>query len=130
VRELAPPSGELPPQQVRLRAGDVVALAPWAAAAGDRHLVAHPDELERYGAHARDWCVHDLQWLGLWAVMDADGQAVDFDAQLDWLARILAARDYPLGSLADALETLADEIPPGLDDAAAGLRAGARRVRP
>jgi hypothetical protein len=129
VRELAPPSGEMPPQHVRLRAGDVIALAPWAAAAAGRHLAGHPDELERYGVHARDWCEHDLQWLSLWAVMDADGQAVDFDAQLDWLARVLAARDYPLSSLADALEALADEIAPGLEDAAARLRAGARRVR-
>jgi hypothetical protein len=129
MKRVAAPSGEMPPQQVRLRAGDLIELGPWAAAAAGRHLAAHPDELERYGVHAHDWCAHDLQWLGLWAVMDADGQAVDFDAQLDWLARVLEARDYPSSSLADALEILADEIAPGLDDAAARLRAGAQRVR-
>lgn len=130
MKELAPPSGQLPPQQVALRTGEVVELAGWATRAAGRHLAAHPEELERYGVHAADWCAHDLQWLGMWAVMDADGQAVDFPAQLDWLACVLAAREYPLSSLADALETLADETLQGLDDAAAALRAGAERVRP
>ena len=105
-------------------------LAPPAAKAGDRHLAAHPAELERYGPHARDWCAKDLQWLLLWAVMDADGQGIDFDAHLDWLARVLAARGYPMASLADALVTLADEIAPTLAPAAVKLRAGAGRVRP
>jgi hypothetical protein len=130
VKQLAPPSGQLPPQQVALRTGGGVELAAWAARAAGRHLNAHPEELERYGVHLADWCTHDLQWLGMWAVLDADGQPVDFPAQLDWLARVLAARDYPLSSLADALETLADETPQGLDDAAAALRAGAERLRP
>lgn len=130
MKELAAPSGQLPPQQVALRTGEVVELAAWAARAAGRHLAAHPEELERYGVHVADWCAHDLQWLGMWAVLDADGQAVDFAAQLDWLVRVLVAREYPLSSLADALETLAEEIPRALDEAAAALRAGAERVRP
>src|SRR6185295_16796218 len=65
VREVAPPSGQLPPSTVRLRSGEEVALPPFAEAASDAHLAAHPDELERYGEHARAWCVHDLQWLAL-----------------------------------------------------------------
>lgn len=129
MKDLAPPSGQMPPQQIRLKAGDAIELAPWATAAADHHLSEHPEELERYGVHARDWCVHDLQWLAMWAVKDADGQGVDFAAELGWLARVLEARNYPLSSLADALETLADEAASGLDDAVAGLRAGARRVR-
>ncbi len=130
MREIAAPTGYRPPQHVTLRAGDVIAPGPWAASAADRHLAAHPEELERYGVHARDWCVHDLQWLCLWAIMDVDGQALEFDAQLDWLARLLAARGYPLGSLADALDSLAEELPDTLRDAAVRLRAGAQRVRP
>ena len=130
MRELASPHGHPPPHDVRLRAGDVIALAPWAARASVRHLSTHPEELQRYGPNARDWCAHDLQWLSLWALMDADGQAVDFDAQLDWLAQILEARGYPLGSLADALDTLAEELAPAHPDAALRLQAGARRVRP
>lgn len=130
MRELAPPTGERPPQHITLRAGDVIALGPWAASAADRHLAAHPEELERYGPHARDWCVHDLQWVCLWAIMDADGQARVFDDQLDWLARLLTARAYPLSSLADALDSLAQELASTLPEAAVRLRAGAQRVRP
>ena len=127
MTEVAPPSGQLPPADLRLTAGDVVALAPPAKAACDRHLRAHPEELERYGPHARTWCVHDLQWLLLWALQDADGQGVDLGAQLDWLARVLGARGYALASLAEAVETLAGEA--GHAGAAERLRAGAARLR-
>jgi hypothetical protein len=110
--------------------GREVALAPLAEAASDRHLATHAEELERYGPHARDWCVHDLQWLALWAAQDADGQGVDFTEQVDWLARVLDARGYPLASLADALGTLAGELrSAGLGTAAGVLEAGAARVR-
>jgi len=129
MRKTGAPTGYRPPEHVRLRAGDAIALIPWAEAASDRHLAAHPEELERYGPHARDWCVHDLQWLSLWAIMDADGQAIDFHAQLDWLAHLLTARAYPLNSLADALDVLARELAPTLPEAALRLRAGAQRVR-
>ena len=80
--------------------------------------------------HTRAWCVHDLQWLALWAAQDADGQGVDLAAQVDWLARVLDARGYPLASLADALGTLADELRGTLPGAADLLDAGAARVRP
>ena len=129
MREVAPPSGQLPPATVRLRSGEVVALPPFAEAASDAHLAAHPDELERYGEHARAWCVHDLQWLALWTAQDADGQNVELDTQLDWLARLLDARGYPVTSLADALGTLADELRGTLPGAAGRLDAGAARVR-
>jgi hypothetical protein len=130
MRQVAPPSGQLPPATVRLASGEQVALPPFAEAASDRHLATHAGELERYGPHARAWCVHDLQWLASWAARDADGQGVDFQAQLDWLARVLDARGYPLGSLADALGTLADELRGTLPGAADALDAGAARVRP
>jgi hypothetical protein len=128
VRDVAPPSGQQPPAEVLLGGGTIVELRPVAAAASDRHLSDHPELVERYGPHTRAWCVHDLQWLLLWAAQDADGQGVDFAAQLDWLVRVLDARDYPLDSLADALDTLAAEAAalPGAGDL---LRAGAARVR-
>jgi hypothetical protein len=113
---------------VRLADGRALALQPVAAAASDHHLADHPELIERYGAHTYAWCVHDLQWLLLWAAQDADGQGVDFAEQLDWLVRVLAARDYPLASLADALDTLADEAA-ALPGAAERLQAGAARVR-
>jgi hypothetical protein len=130
MTRLAPPTGHHPPDQVRLRTGEVIVLAPLAVQASEQHLASHPEELEQHGPHARDWCAHDLQWLLLWAIMAADDQGVDFDAQLDWLARVLAARNYPLGSLADAVNTLAEEIAPVLPAPADTLRAGAARVRP
>jgi hypothetical protein len=129
VRRPAPAPGEAPPSHVRLRGGGTIVLGPFAEAASDRHLAAHPAELDRYGSGARDWCVNDLRWLLLWAIMEADGQAIDFDSQLDWLARLLAARDYPMSSLAGALDVLADEIAQTLPAAAGKLREGARRVR-
>jgi len=130
TREIDPPSGELPPATVALDDGRELPLAATAAAASDRHLATHAEELARYGPYARDWCVHDLQWVLLWAVLDADGQGVDFAAQLAWLARVLDARNYPLASLADALETLAEEAEPLSPGAAALLQTGAATVRP
>src|SRR6185369_17066423 len=70
----APPTGQLPPAAARLGDGTELDLTAAAAAASDRHLAEHPELLERYGEHTRAWCVHDLQWLLLWAVQDADGQ--------------------------------------------------------
>ena len=131
MREVAPPSGQLPPATVRLASGEEVALPPFAEAASDRHLAAHPEELERYGEHARAWCVHDLQWLALvgGAGRRRPGRRPR-RRQLDWLARVLDARGYPLASLADALGTLADELRGTLPGAADLLDAGAARVRP
>jgi hypothetical protein len=128
MRDVAPPSGQQPPPAAQLGDGRSVELQPIAAAASERHLADHPELVERYGEHTRAWCVHDLQWLLLWAVQDADGQGVDFTGQLDWLVRVLGARDYPLDSLADALDTLA-ETATGLPGAAGRLRDGAARVR-
>ena len=130
MRVVAPPSGQMPPEEVRRPDGSELTLRLIAERASDRHLETHADELARYGPHARDWCVHDLQWLLLWAVQDADGQGVDFDAQVRWLASVLGARDYPLASLADALLTLAGEVEDAAPGAAARLRDGAVLVRP
>jgi hypothetical protein len=128
MRDVAPPSGQQPPPEANLQDGRAIELHGLAAAASDRHLADHPELIERYGPHTRAWCVHDLQWLLLWAIQDADGQGVDFAQQLDWLVRVLEARDYPLPSLADALDTLAAEVGalPGAGDR---LRVGVAQVR-
>ena len=76
MRDVAPLSGQ--PADVRRADGSTLALRPIAERASDRHLETHAEELERYGPHARDWCVHDLQWLILWALQDADGLGVDW----------------------------------------------------
>ena len=113
---------------VQLRDGSAVELRPPRSSRRTVISPSTPSSSSATAPHTRAWCVHDLQWLLLWAVQDADGQGVDFAAQLDWLVRVLDARDYPLASLADALDTLA-----GAAGAVAGaadrLRAGAVRVR-
>jgi hypothetical protein len=128
-RAVAPPSGQQPPNAVALQDGRSLELYAPAAAASDRHLAEHPELVDRYGPHTRAWCVHDLQWLLLWAVQDADGQGVAFADQLDWLVRVLDARDYPLPSLADALDTLAGAAEAASPGAAERLRAGAATIR-
>ena len=50
----------------------------------------------------RAWCVHDNQHLLNWAALDLAG-AVDFDAQLRWLASVLTSRGYPLDVVGDLL---------------------------
>jgi hypothetical protein len=129
VRQAAPPTGQAPPAEALLRDGTLVPLAATAAAAAERHLTQHPEEIDHHGPHTAAWCRHDLQWVLSWAVQAADGQPIEFAAQLDWLARILAARDYPIASLADALDELAAAAEPSLPGAAALLRDEATRVR-
>ena len=129
VRQAAPPSGHMPPTEVRLRAGTTVAIAGLAAEATERHLARHPGEVARFGQYTAEWCRHDLQWVLSWAVQDADGQPVDLLEQLDWLARVLTARDYPAASLADALDELAAVSESALPAAGTLLRAGAERAR-
>ena len=81
---------------MRLASGEEIALPPFAAGASDRHLAAHPEDVERYGEHARAWCMHDLQWLAPRALHEAGDQGVDLAAQLDWLDRGVEARDHTL----------------------------------
>jgi hypothetical protein len=129
VRQAAPPSGQLPPVEAQLRDGTTVPLAALAAEASERHLALHPEEIARHGPHTAAWCRHDLQWVLSWAVQDAEGRPVDVLEQLDWLARVLTARNYPAASLADALDELAAVAEPTLPAAADRLRLGAERVR-
>jgi len=104
---LRPPSGGMaPPVSATLPDGTQLDLLPLARRIADEHLARHPEELERYGEAVRAWCVHDNQHLLGWAALDLAG-AVDFDAQLRWLANVLTSRGYPLASLADDLRTAA-----------------------
>ena len=121
MKRVAPPSGQAPPAT----AGDT-ALEPLAREVSDRYFAEFPDDLETYGDVARAWEVHDTQWLLAWA---ADPE-VDLDRQVDWLAGILGARDFPVERLARNLELAADVAAGPLgDDTAARLRDGAARVR-
>ena len=97
MRRTSAPGGDPPPAQYRSAAEEIAR----------RHLAAHPDEVERFGEHTYAWCVHDNQYILAWA---ADPY-VDFDKEIRWLAGLLAARGYPLGSLADDLEIAAEVVP-------------------
>jgi hypothetical protein len=60
--------------------------------------------MARYGAAGRDSCIHDNQHLLNWAVLDVC-EAVDFGANVAWLADALRSRGYPLANLADNLRS-------------------------
>ena len=102
----ARPSGWPPPTEATL-GGRPVELAPLAAEVADRYFDRHPGDLERYGSEAaRAWETHDTLHLLNWAIGDVEGFVV-LDEQVTWLAGVLAARDFPLGHLADNLEIAA-----------------------
>ena len=125
----APPSGWPPPAEARL-GGETIALEPLAAATADRYFERFPEDLERYGDAARAWELHDTQHLLHWAIGDVEGY-VDMADHVDWLARVLDARDFPLEHLAANLELAADVVEERLhaDEIAERLRAAAVTVR-
>ena len=80
---------------------------------------------------ARAWELHDTRHVLSWAIGDGEG-VVDLAAQVAWLTRILAARDFPLDQLARNLELAADVVAERVEDgagAAERLRAAAGDVR-
>jgi len=93
-----------PPARATLPDGVVVDLHELATEISSIHLARHPEDLARYGAAGRDWCVHDNQHLLNWAVLDVCG-AVDFGAHVAWLADVLGSRGYPVANLGDDLRT-------------------------
>jgi hypothetical protein len=125
----APPSGWPPPARARL--GDAqVELEPLARTIADRYFERFPEDLERYGDAARAWELHDTQHLLHWAIGDVGG-SIEMRHHVEWLARVLAARDFPLEHLAVNLElaagiagsALGPEVAQRLTDAAAVVRA-------
>ncbi len=125
-RRPAPPSGMPPPTSALTAAGETVQLVPIAEEVAERHLARHPEDVARYGMElARQWCVHDTQHVLAWAVAD---QA--FEGQLQWLARVLRARGYPVDNLIDCTRTAADVVEarlpePSGRDVAEAMRAAA-----
>lgn len=112
----APPSGWPPPTRAKL-AGAEVALEPLAALIADRYFDRFPEDAERYGEAARAWELHDTQHLLNWAIGDVEG-FIDMPSQVAWLARVLAARDFPLEHLAVNLELAAEVVNERLDGGA------------
>jgi len=78
----------------------------------------------RQGCNGAD---NDNQHVLNWAVISITG-ALDFEAQLAWLARILEHRAFPLDRLARSLELLATALRasyPGEEEVAERIRDGA-----
>ena len=101
-----PPSGAAPPATARLSGGEVLDLRALAEEICERYRAEFPDEQERYGDAGMAWCVHDNQYLINWAVTEANGLG-GLERQIDWLAGVLEARDFPLDRLARDLEIAA-----------------------
>ncbi len=120
---LRPPRGGSPPRDsVALATGEAVFLAPIAAEAAQRHWADTPEDRERYGDAGLAWCAHDTQYILSWAFL---GRSV-LAAQLAWLARVLAARGYPLEHLRRVIKLAADVVEERHGDAAAEAVASLR----
>jgi hypothetical protein len=105
------PGGAAPPAAVYVD-GTAIPLAPVADLICSRYRVEFPDERARYGDAGEAWCRHDNQWLLSWAVNDVLG-ATDLCEQVQWLARVLHARDFPVDRLARDLEIAAEVVVSG-----------------
>lgn len=128
-----PRGGTPPPDTATLPGGYVLFLAPLAHEVCRRYMLEFPGDRERYGDAADAWCVHDTQYLLAWAAMDAEGGGSLLERNVDWLARVLAARGFPLEQLVRDLELAAEVVTETHGEAAAALaerlRAGTDVVR-
>jgi hypothetical protein len=114
-----------------LRDGETLDLRALALEICTRYRAEFPDEEGRYGDAGMAWCVHDNQHLLNWAVTESNGFG-GFRSQLEWLAVVLEAREFPLERLARNLELGAEvlrEHGAGAGEPAAVLAEGARVVR-
>ena len=83
-------------------------LRPLAHEICARYRTQFPDEQERYGDAGIEWCLHDNLYLLAWAFQDARDGTVRLTEQATWLARVLAARHFPVPRLVRDLEIAAD----------------------
>ena len=104
-----PPSGAPPPVSAALRGGRALDLRALAEEICSRYRAEFSDEQERYGDAGIEWCLHDNQHLLNWAVIEANGLG-GFERKLEWLARVLEARDFPLERLARDLEIAVEVV--------------------
>ena len=104
--------------------GETVFLAPLATEIARRHWNEFPDEQERYGDAGFEWCVHDTQYILWWAVLDGEEDPI-LARRLEWLARVLSARGYPVERLRRTVEIAADVVAERHPSVAVTLREGA-----
>jgi len=107
VKRVAPPSGQEPPHSAPRKDGTTLDLDPLAREVCDRYFELFPDHIEHYGTAGDTWCVHDSLYLFGWAIEDLDWNESLLIQQVLWLARVLAARDFPVRRLARHLELAA-----------------------
>lgn len=114
MTRLERPSGSPPPDRATLPEGEAIDLVPLADEVTARYFGEFPDDLDRYGELAREWCAHDNRHILAWAVDELGGHPI-LAGQVRWLGRVLAARGYPLERLARNLElagaVLAERLP-------------------
>lgn len=115
MKQVARPGGTAPPAEATLRPGERIDLVPLAEEVARRYFEEFPGDLEHYGDAARDWAVHDTRYILAWTIGDLAGHPM-LAGQVDWLAGILAARDFPLEQLARNLEIAADVLGERLPD--------------
>lgn len=121
-----PPRGAPPPACADV-AGEAFDLLAPADEIARRYFDEFPDELERYGHSGVEWCRHDSRWVLQWAIDDADGPGY-LDDQVSWLARVLHARDFPVGRLVRSLLITADVVAEGAFGDASAAAAGRLRA--
>ncbi len=134
MRRPDPPSGATPPSQAQHSDGTPIDLEAIAALVCERYRQEFPDDDERYGETGIKWCLHDNQYILAWAIQDARDGTLELGEQTQWLARILASRDFPVARLvrnleiaaeaalgSDQLGPLSDEVSRLLIEAADGL---------
>jgi len=124
---LVPTSGAAAP--VAFDLGDrQIDLGELAEELCDLYYELFPDELERDGETARAWCDHDARYLFAWALEEAGSGALDTVAQVNWLARVLEARNVPIEHFALRVE-LACAVLERMIPGAVGTRAAARMAQ-
>ena len=133
MTRLARPSGSPPPASATPPGADPVDLVQLAEEVSRRYFEEFPGDLDRYGAEARDWCVHDNRYVLAWAIGDLAGHSM-LGRQVEWLASLLDSRGYPMEQFARNLEiaagVLAERLPESGDEIAAMFAAAAGSVRP
>jgi hypothetical protein len=86
-----------------------LSLLPLAQEICRRYREEFPDEQARYGDAGNAWCVHDNQHLLNWGAGAVQGYLA-MNPQVDWLAGVLQARDFPLDRLARNLDIGAEVV--------------------
>ena len=114
MKQLGRPSGTPPPAHATLADGTRIDLVGAAEEVARRYFDEFPDDRERYSPEVWDWAVHDTRYILSWAAGDLNGLPM-LERQVAWLARVLAAREFPLERLARNIElagsVLAERIP-------------------